>query len=401
MSETDLSKLSIDKSAWNVPGKRRRFPRRLLVLLLLAGAGLAAYLVLPLSTTVETTSVTRVAPSLGLTVLNSSGYVTAQRKASVASKTTAVLTWLGVEEGSRVREGEVIARLEHEDVQAAKARATAELHAAEAAVEAARAELADATLNYKRLHALVDKKLVAQADFDAARARFLKAQADVNSAQANVRSAHAALGQAEANLGYTLLRAPFDAVVLTKNADIGDIITPLGAAANAKASVVTIADMSSLLVETDVSESSVGKVHTGQPCEILLDAVPGERFLGFVHMIVPTADRSKASVMVKVAFDHLDPRMLPEMSAKVAFLSRPLAENERELRPAVPAAALARRGDRDVVFVVADGVARATQVEPGERLGDFVELRKGPAEDVRLVLNPPDSLADGAKVTVR
>ncbi len=128
---------------------------------------------------------------------------------------------------------------------------------------------------------------------------------------------------------YTLIRAPFDAVVLTKNADVGDIVTPFGAAANAKAAVVTIADMGSLQVEVDVSESNIEKVKKGQPCEIQLDALPEARFRGAVHMIVPTADRSKATVLVKVRFLDKDPRILPEMSAKVAFLERPVAAEKR------------------------------------------------------------------------
>ncbi len=152
--------------------------------------------------------------------------------------------------------------------------------------------------------------------------------------EAAVLAAQAALKAAEVNLEYTLIRAPFDAVVLTKNADVGDIVTPIGAAAKAKAAVVTIADMDSLQVEADVSESNLEKVKEGQPCEIQLDALPGERFDGDVHMIVPTADRTKATVMVKVRFARLDPRILPEMSARVAFSAirwRP----ERKARTAV------------------------------------------------------------------
>ena len=143
-----------------------------------------------------------------------------------------------------------------------------------------------------------------------------------------------------------MIRAPFDAIVLTKNADIGDIVTPIGAAANAKAAVVTIADMNSLEVEADVSESNLSQIRVGQPCEIQLDALPHARFRGAVHMIVPTADRSKATVMVKVRFIDKDPRILPEMSAKVAFLSRPVTAEDQKPRTALNQAALVNRKEK-------------------------------------------------------
>ncbi len=160
----------------------------------------------------------------------------------------------------------------------------------------------------------------------------------------------AALNSAEVSIEYTLIRAPFDAVVLTKNADIGDIITPLGAAANAKAAVVTIADMSSLQVEADVSESNLKYVKLGQPCEIQLDAFQELRFRGEVHMIVPTADRSKASVMIKVKFLDKDSRILPEMSARVAFLERTVTVEEQKPRTAInPAAIIIKREQKNSV----------------------------------------------------
>jgi len=345
--------------------------------------------------------VSQVYPSQGVTLLNSSGYVTAQRKASVASKTTARLIWLGVEEGSRVRQGEIIAKLEQDDVLAARDRAGANFKASQAEIDRAQSELTDASQNLERMKTLLAGKIIAQADFDTALARFQKAQAGIEAARWTSGSSSAALRESAANLSYTQLQAPFDGVVLTKNADIGDIVTPLGAAANAKASVVTIADMLSLLVETDVSESNVTKVKAGAPCEIMLDALPGERFPALVHMIVPTADRTKASVLVKVKFQTLDPRVLPEMSAKVAFLSRALTEAERAPRLAVPAAAVVEQGGRKVVFQVTDGVARVVPVETGGAIGDFLELASGPKAGDRVVLHPPAGLRFGARVTAK
>ncbi len=154
----------------------------------------------------------------------------------------------------------------------------------------------------------------------------------MNAAESGIRANEAALAAANIQMEYTLIRAPFDAVVLTKNADIGDIVTPLAAVAEAKSAVVTIADMDSLQVEADVAESNVGQVRAGQPCEIQLDALPERRLRGEVHVVVPTGDRTKATVMVKVKFIDQDPRILPEMSAKVSFLSKPLADVEQKPR---------------------------------------------------------------------
>jgi RND family efflux transporter MFP subunit len=219
-----------------------------------------------------------------------------------------------------VKEGQIIARLENDDATAARDQAAANLNVAGSTLDQAKAELQDAALSFERDKDLVEKGYIARAEFDSAEARYKKAAAGVAAAEAALKASKAALQGAEVALAYTFIRAPFNAVVLTKNADVGDIVTPLGAAANAKAAVVTIADMDSLRVEADVSESNLELVTVGQPCEILLDALPTSRFRGAVHTAVPTADRSKATVMVKVGFLDRDERILPEMSAKVAFL---------------------------------------------------------------------------------
>jgi len=201
-------------------------------------------------------------------------------------------------------------------------------------------------------------------------------------------------------LDYTNIRAPFDAVVLTKNADIGDIVTPLAATADAKAAVVTIADMESLLVAVDVSESNIAQVKAGQPCEIRLDAFPDSRFPGRVHMILPTADRSKASITVKVAFRERDPRILPEMSAKVAFLSRETGPGEQAPLRAVPAAAVAQGNGPPRVFLIQGDQVREVPVQLGRRLGEMVELREGPAIGSRIAAAPLEKLTDGARVSI-
>jgi RND family efflux transporter MFP subunit len=188
--------------------------------------------------------------------------------------------------------------------------------------------------------------------------------------------------------------------VLTKNADIGDIVTPIGAASTAKAAVVTLADMSSLKVEADVSESNIEKLKVGQPCQIQLDAIPDERFGGTVHMIVPTADRTKATVMVKVNFNHLDSRILPEMSAKVAFLSRAVSEDEKKPRTAVNIKAVVDRNSKKYLFLVRKGRAVETPVTTGAVFGDMVELTSGAASGDKAVLSPPGRLKDGSRIKI-
>lgn len=389
-----------DKAAAGPAGPRRRRRKWPYVLALLAAAGLLAYVLSPRSFAVEAATVSLAYPSRTVTKLTASGYIVAQRKASLATKATAQLVWLGVEEGSRVAKGQILAKLESADVEATKNQARHDMEAARFQIAAAEAELTDARLNYDRMKKLVGGGYVARSEHDAAKARLDKAEAALAQAKATLASRASALRQAEAQRSYTELEAPFDAVVLTKNADVGDIISPLGASSTSKAAVVTIADLGSLAAEVDVSEASLHLVAPGEPCEILLDAIPSERFPGTVHMIVPTADRTKATVLVKVRFDSLDPRVLPEMSAKVAFLSRPLGADERTPRLAVPEAAVVDRDGGTAVFVIKDGKAALTPVVLGETLGDMRAVASGVEAGWRVVVNPPEKLRSGDAVTL-
>ena len=352
------------------------------------------------SASVQVATVTQIYPSQSFTVLNASGYVVAQRKSALASKVTGRLVWLGVEEGNRVKKDQTVARLDSEDVTAAKGQAEANVSAARFNLNSTKAELRDATLSLNRYKELISKGVIAQATYDTALARYEKAVAAVDAAEATLKSNLAALDGAKIAVDYTLIRAPFDAVVLTKNADVGDIVTPIGAATNAKSAVITIADMDSLQVEADVSESNLGMIRSGQPCEIQLDAVPGERFRGAVHMIVPTADRSKATVMVKVRFIDKNSKILPEMSAKVAFLSRQATAEEQRLRTAISRTSLITQGGVEKVFLLKDHRVIETPVTLGSPMGDMVEVLSGVKVGDQVVLNPPVSLKDGSKIKV-
>jgi RND family efflux transporter MFP subunit len=402
MEKEDLSKLKIDKSKVVFrPRKRRKLLYLALIVIFIPIIGwLYANGIFDPSAQVQVATVTQIYPSQAFTVLNASGYVVPQRKSALASKVTGRLIWLGVEEGSHVKKDQVIARLENQDVSASKDQAAANVNVARFSLEQAQAELRDATLSFDRNKELLSRGVIARQAYDSALARYEKAVAAVATAEATIKASTAMLEGAEVLLEYTLIRAPFDAVVLTKDADVGDIVTPLGAAANAKASVVTIADMNSLEVEADVSESNLNQIRVGQPCEIQLDALPDLRFRSEIQMIVPTADRSKATVMVKVRFLDKDSRILPEMSAKVAFLSRPATGEEKKPRTALNQAALINRKDRKVVFLVKGDKVVETPVSLGIPIGDMIEVLEGVKVGDQIVLNPSDRLHNGSKIKI-
>ncbi len=401
----DLSRLRLDRDPEGVsalrPARGWRRWRWPLAWALVAAAALIAgarhFRDRPLA--VETATVTTAYPWQDRAVLTATGYVVAQRKAAVASKATGRLEWLGVQEGSRVRNGEVIARLESRDVAAARDQSAAQLRVAEANLQQARVEEADARTALGRAEELRRQGFVSDASVDTARARADKAAAGVRSAEASVSVAQANLRAAGVNVEQTLIRAPFDGVVLTKSANIGDVVTPFSSATDAKGAVVTMADMATLEVEADVSESNLSKVFVDQPAEIQLDALPGQRYRGVVARTVPTVDRAKASVMTKIRFLEPDARILPEMSAKVTLLSEAVDEAARTARTAVNAEAVAQREARSVVFVVTEGVARAVPVRAGARIGELVVVEGAVKPGDKVVLKPAAALADGARVT--
>ena len=394
----DLSRLRIDRSLAPV---RRRRPRRWVVLGVLAVAAVAAgawMVARPRVVDVQTVAVVTSFPSQQYAVLNATGYVVAQRKAAIASKATGRLDWLGVAEGSRVKAGEVIARLDNRDVVAQSQAADANVGAARAALAQTLAEERDALAQHRRNLDLVAKGFVSQSALDSSMARADRAVAGVASARAALAAAEANARNAAVAVDYTMIRAPFDGVILSKSANVGDMVTPFSSATDSKGAVVTMADMDTLEVEADVSESSLSKVKVGQPAEILLDALPDSRFLGHISRMVPTVDRAKATVMTKVRFDRIDPRVLPEMSAKVSFLSQDVTPEQQKPLTAVSADAVVVRDGASVVFVVRDGVATAVPVSTGAKLGDLVAVDGAVKSGEKTVLKPAPGLVTGARV---
>ena len=400
--EVDLSTLTIDRSRDRIPN-RRRAPVWLWVVLI-ALAGLAIWLARAWETAgigVQVATVAALSGGSASTVLNASGYVVAQRQADVASKATGRLVALYVGPGDRVKLGQMIARIESADMAARLAEARANVAVAKSALVQAKAADDEARLDHDRKRRLLDAQLISSSAFDVVEARRIRAQAGVVSAEAMIVAAEAAARSAEVELANTDIRAPFDGTVLSKNADVGEIVAPMGSSATSKAAVVRIADMTSLLVEADVSERNLDQVRVGAPCEITLDAFPDTRYRGVVETIVPTADRAKATVLTKIRFVDKDARVLPEMSAKVAFLSAPRAASDAPAasRLAVPGGAIVSRDGRSTVFVVRDARAVETPIETGAAINGLVEVRGGLSAGDRVVVNPPTSLRSGTRVT--
>ena len=407
-----LASLRIDRSATPLKRRRRRWPW---VLALGGLAAAATLLLLPRKTEVQVSSVLAAYPSQQYAELSASGYVVAQRRAAVASKGTGRLVALHVREGSVVKQGELIGRLDDSDVQAAIAAAQAGVAQAQAvqaqavaALGQMRAELATAEGELARQQALQGQGFVSAQALDGAQRRVDVARSALATQQAAILSAAAAVALSQAqvrvqqvNQANTEIRAPFDGVVLVKNANVGDMITPFSSASGTSGAVVTIADMATLEVEADVSESNVARVKTEQPVEITLDALPDVRLRGNVSRIVPTVDRAKATVMTKIRFETPDPRMLPEMSAKLSFLSQPASADDQKPVIAVNPKTLVEREGQWLVFRLAGSTVEAVQVQPGRKIGELQELRGDMLKSgERLVLSPSDKLKAGAQVVV-
>ncbi len=399
MNEIDVNKLRMDRAiaAYGAPPRRRR-PWGWILLIVAAIAAAGAYFYYPFPQAVQTTQVVSAWPSEQYVVLNSTGYVVARRKAAVASKATGRVEWLGVSEGDHVKEGAVVARLESRDVEATHRGAVANVAVAAAAVTTARTELVDATRDHTRIETLNKKGLASEINLLDATSRLDRANAAVESALAQLEVAKANEEYAGSAVDYTSIRAPFDGVVISRSVNVGDIITPMSSAADAKGAVVTMADMSTLEVDADVSESSLSLIRVGQPAEIVLDAYPTRRFSGEVSVVVPSVNRSSATVTTKVRILNPDGSIMPDMSARVGFLSQPV--NVADQKPVLavnPDAIVERNGASKVFTVTPDGKARALTVTVGDMLGTVRAVAGDLKIGDSLILNP-GTLQDGDSV---
>ena len=407
----DLASLRIDHSA-RPTNSRRGMWIALLLLVIAAGAGVwywANRVEPAIVKTAPVTAATGAAAAAG-SVLNASGYVTARRRATVSSKVTGKVLEVFVEEGTAVRKGQVLARLDDSQVRAALAVAEAQLEASRRGAAEDEARLREAESRLGRLQQLVKDQVIGKAEIDTARADVESLRARISLAQQQVKVSESLVNQQRTDLADMTVRAPFDGVAISKDAQPGEMISPVSAGGGfTRSGIGTIVDMSSLEIEVDVSEQYINRVRPGQPIEAVLDAYKDWRIPAHVITTVPSADRQKATMKVRIGFEQLDPRILPDMGVSVSFLAEratPQAGMEGQAaapraRLLVPKAALRSADGRDIVFVVKDGRAERRAVTIGAADGDQTEIASGLAAGEQVVTDGPATLKDGDAVTVK
>jgi len=391
-----LDGLRIDRAT--APRGRTPVALALIALVVLGAAvGLTWWFNRPKAAVVRTVVVQEATSGGEKTLLNASGYVTARREATVSSKVTGKVMEVLVEEGMTVESGQVLARIDKSGVERSVHLAEAQLESARSALGETQANLDQAERELRRISGLAAEKVASQVELDRAETetRSLKARLARQTADIGVSERELALW--EQQLDDTVIRAPFTGIVTTKNAQPGEMISPMSVGGFTRTGICTIVDMSSLEIEVDVSEGYINRVEPGQPVEAALDAYPNWRIPAKVIAIIPTADRQKATVKVRVGFEKLDPRILPDMSVKVAFQSTGDATvAQRSLT--VPRSAVHQRDGRDIVWVVRKGRVERRAVTVGAVRGDEVTIAAGVSGGDRVVVGGPDSLADGAGV---
>jgi len=339
------------------------------------------------------------------TLLNASGYVTARRAATVSSKVTGRVIEVLVEEGLKVEEGQVLAHLDASNVAVNLRLAEAQLEAARQGLGETEANRVLAQKNLERSSALSEAKVVSVSDLDRAVAELAALEARLARQHSEILVAEQQVATWQQQVDDTIIRAPFTGIVTSKNAQQGEMISPISAGGGfTRTGICTLVDMSSLEVEVDVNEAYINRVSAGQPVVVTLDAYPDWRIPARVIAIIPTADRQKATVRVRVGFETLDPRILPDMGLKVAFQeTAPPAGATVAAVPrttvVVPSAAVRRSGDRDVVWIVRDGRVERRAVTVDTRAGDETMIAAGLTGGERVIIQGPDTLADGARVS--
>lgn len=406
----DLSKLRIDRSA-APPPVRRALGRNIAIFVVAAVIVAVSAIVLRTRSAplvqVATASVSTGGgggSAGGATSVTANGYVVARTKASVSAKTAGRLAFLGVSEGSYVNRGQVIARLDNADYQASVSQAQANVAAADASVIEATSDRDQTARDAQRISEIRARNanLMSPQDLETATSRAAAAVARYNAAVARKRSAEAALRLAEASNENTVIRAPFTGTVLRKDAEVGEVVAPSVGGGLTRGAVVTMADLSTLEVEVDVNEAYIGRIAGGRPARITLDAYPDTSFRGQVRQVVPTADRQRATVQVKVSILDHDARILPEMGAKVDFLEpeQPRSAGSAPARASIriPSAALKSDGGASFVWLVRDGRLTKRPVTVGPMSGGFLEVRSGLSGGEQLLVGGADDPKEGMRV---
>jgi RND family efflux transporter MFP subunit len=354
---------------------------------------------------VQLATVTMRAAGTQAAVLNASGYVTARRRATVSSKITGKVVEVNVEEGRHVAEGQVLARLDDSTPRAALALAEAQAEAARRGLRENEVRLAQARLNERRTTQLVQERIASQSQLDDAKAEADSIEARIAALQEQIRVAERQIELEQAELANYVVRAPFSGIAISKDAQPGEMVSPVSAGGGfTRTGICTIVDMSSLEIEVDVNESYISRVTPGQDADAVLDAYPDWQIPSRVITLVPTADRQKATVLVRLAFKKLDPRILPDMAIKVTFLregDRDTATDGAQPTALVPRPAIKTIGSDNFAFVIRGDAVEQRAVRLGGTDGDRVEVLAGLQPGDRVVVSPPPNLTDGSKVAVQ
>lgn len=375
------------------------------VLLAVLAVGVWSYVTRPRPLEVDTGAVTQRAADVQAAVLNASGYVTARRRATVSSKITGKVVDVSVEEGMAIREGQILARLDDSQFRAALALAEAQADAARRNVRETEVRLTEAQLALRRVQALAAEKIVTSAELEAAQAQVDSLGARIEASREQVRVSERQIDVEKTNLDNTIIRAPFSGIAVSKDAQPGEMVSPNSAGGGfTRTGICTLVDMRSLEIEVDVNESYINRVADGQPVTAVLNAYPDWQIPGRVITTVPKADRQKATVLVRIGFAELDPRILPDMGVKVTFMKQAQeAADPSASRPVmlVPKAAVRTENGQAYVYVVANGIVDRRAVKAGGTDGDRVELVAGVSSGERVILSPPAGLASGAAVVMK
>jgi RND family efflux transporter MFP subunit len=399
-----LQQLRIDRAQRDDDESRPRWPWIVgVAVLVLVVAGLVATFALRgQAATVETSTAVTAASSSDAAVLQATGYVVARRQATISAQIIGTLTEVSVDEGAHVKQGQVLARLDPTAYQAQLDSTRAQYAAAQASVTKARAVLKQDRANAARMNDVVDRGYVSKQAAEQANTQVATDAAALDVAITQAKAARDQMRAAEVNLDFTVIRAPFAGVVTAKGAEVGEIVSPYTAGGGGIAGgLATIVDMNSLEVDVDVNESYISRVKPGMPVEAILDAYPDWKIPAHVIAIIPSADRSKATVKVRIALDKKDPRILPEMGVRVSFLEKS-GDNHQPLPGVlVPKSAVVQRDGKDVVFVVKDGHAQQMSITAGADFSDMKQVTQGLDAGAEVVTTPPADLKDGEKVQVK
>lgn len=401
-----LGQLRIDRNQRESgvdPRRRRWIAGGLVVLVALSAAGawlgLSGRAALPVHTAMAQPMASGGASA---SVLDATGYVTARRQATVSAQITGTLTEVRIEEGVRVEAGQVLGRLEDTAQRAALAQGQAQLHSAQALLVQYQAQLAQSERDVKRAEDLVKRNLVSEQAVEQARTQVDAQAAQVQGQRKQIEVAQANVRSAQVQLGYCTVRAPFAGVVIAKAAQVGEIVSPFSAGGGfTRTGIGTIVDMDSLEIEVDVNEAYINRVQPGQPVESVLNAYPDWKIPSHVIAIIPTADRSKATVKVRIGLDVKDARIVPDMGVRVSFLEdkKPAAQlQQRVAGVLVPTAAIRREGDHDVVFVLNGRKAQRRTVTLGGTSGDSRQVLAGVSPGEAVIVDAPAELKDDAAV---